>query len=636
MTEEKQLVRTAALITNHRRQAAHHEEDLMKHLGKSPVNTKVAVAVVSILLMAAAAGATQPGTWAAKADLPENLYFMATAEVSGIIYTFGGSSGEGIVGTVYAYDAQPGSDSKCLSDPIGFDYDSWSMRADMPTARTMAAAAEVDGKIYVIGGALDTSNFTATGVVEVYDPASDSWEARHQAEVFDTPTYPKGSAGDLGPRSMPAALWSPAAAVVDGKIYVIGGGAGNPLGECTVSSTVYVYDPASNSWDTAADMPTARALHSVSVVDGLIYAVGGSLENSAGGALEVYDPAIDSWMIAADMPTPRDCLATAAVDGKVYAFGGFAQPSAVRAGVINDRDETFEEKSLTRVYEIAHAVEVFNPRTGYWQQVGRMPDQRFGMGAAVLGDTIHLIGGGSAAIDLLSAGNHVDTFNPKLYTSWTEGAANLEGANGSRWQTDICAMNPHNERVAVALVLHTDTKDFAQIDEIGPSQQKAFSNVIGQMGVDGKGLLEIRSDQPLRMAGRTFSEDGSGTYGQFCQFQAMDDGFAKGDQVFLVGLRKEQGLYRSNLNFANTGIREAALFVSLYRCSGEHLCSFAIEDLMPGRLDQYNEPFAGKCGSDHQGWAYAQVDVIEGAGVRISASVIDSRTNDATTIVAER
>lgn len=96
MTEEKQLVRTAALITNHRRQAAHHEEDLMKHLGKSPVNTKVAVAVVSILLMAAAAGATQPGTWAAKADLPENLYFMATAEVSGIIYTFGGSSGEGI------------------------------------------------------------------------------------------------------------------------------------------------------------------------------------------------------------------------------------------------------------------------------------------------------------------------------------------------------------------------------------------------------------------------------------------------------------------------------------------------------------------------------------------------------------
>jgi hypothetical protein len=63
-----------------------------------------------------------------------------------------------------------------------------------------------------------------------------------------------------------------AAAVVNGKIYVMGGaGADNkPVGG------VQVYDPATGSWSTRANMPTARALFGASAVGGTIYAVGGT------------------------------------------------------------------------------------------------------------------------------------------------------------------------------------------------------------------------------------------------------------------------------------------------------------------------------------------------------------------------
>ena len=49
----------------------------------------------------------------------------------------------------------------------------WQSRAPMPSARTEVAAAEVGGKIFVIGG------YDKGGqLVEEYDPAKDSWRAR--------------------------------------------------------------------------------------------------------------------------------------------------------------------------------------------------------------------------------------------------------------------------------------------------------------------------------------------------------------------------------------------------------------------------------------------------------------------------
>lgn len=60
-------------------------------------------------------------------------------------------------------------------------------------------------------------------------------------------------------------------------------------------------------WTTRTFMPTARWSHSISVVDGKIYVIGGSSNYGRGAlsTLEVYDPATDTWSTKSDMPTAR-------------------------------------------------------------------------------------------------------------------------------------------------------------------------------------------------------------------------------------------------------------------------------------------------------------------------------------------
>jgi hypothetical protein len=79
-----------------------------------------------------------------------------------------------------------------------------------------------------------------------------------------------------------------------------------------------------DTWTRKADMPTARWVLPTSVVNGKIYAIGGSPSDLSLSTpiVEVYDPARDTWIRKADMPTARWGLATSAVSGKIYAMGG--------------------------------------------------------------------------------------------------------------------------------------------------------------------------------------------------------------------------------------------------------------------------------------------------------------------------
>ncbi len=48
------------------------------------------------------------------------------------------------------------------------------------------------------------------------------------------------------------------------------------------------------------------------------------------------------------------------------------------------------------------------------------------------------------------------------------------------------------------------------------------------------------------------------------------------------------------------------------------------------------EPFRTRAGEPDLGWGYATVEVDSGSGVMTSATVIDSKTNDGTTIPMKR
>jgi N-acetylneuraminic acid mutarotase len=85
-----------------------------------------------------------------------------------------------------------------------------------------------------------------------------------------------------------------------------------------------IYDPATNSWSTAASISIARSELTGAESGGRMYAIGGyaGLIPQWVGAVEAYDPATNAWTTRATMPTARSHLALAAVDGKLLAMGG--------------------------------------------------------------------------------------------------------------------------------------------------------------------------------------------------------------------------------------------------------------------------------------------------------------------------
>ena len=120
---------------------------------------------------------------------------------------------------------------------------------------------------------------------------------------------------------MPTARYALAAAVVNDKIYAIGGRSDNGA----FLSTNEEYDPSTNTWTTKAPMPTAKAVLAAAVVNNKIYAIGGFSDN--GAVLytnEEYYPSTNTWTTKAPMPTARYALDAAVVNDKIYAIGGIS------------------------------------------------------------------------------------------------------------------------------------------------------------------------------------------------------------------------------------------------------------------------------------------------------------------------
>jgi N-acetylneuraminic acid mutarotase len=159
-------------------------------------------------------------------------------------------------------------------------------------------ASVVDDHVYTIGGHTDQD---ATATVEVYDVAADTWEAA---------------------APMPVARVGAGAAVVDGIIYVIGGQtvewAWGP-----VVTTVEVYDPATDRWESRSDMPTARTGFGTVALGGLIYAIGGAFDGGAPTQIvEIYNPTSDKWTTGIEMDAAVSFLTAHPISGVIYAVGG--------------------------------------------------------------------------------------------------------------------------------------------------------------------------------------------------------------------------------------------------------------------------------------------------------------------------
>jgi len=114
-------------------------------------------------------------------------------------------------------------------------------------------------------------------------------------------------------------------AVVNGKVYAIGGDAGGLYGAVYGAMLSYTniteeYDPATDIWTFKAPMPTPRGHFGIAVYQNKIYCIGGFNNNGDTEVNEVYDPATDMWETKAPMPVPRSSITANIVNGKIYVI----------------------------------------------------------------------------------------------------------------------------------------------------------------------------------------------------------------------------------------------------------------------------------------------------------------------------
>jgi N-acetylneuraminic acid mutarotase len=160
-------------------------------------------------------------------------------------------------------------------------------------------------------------------------------------------------------------------AVIDGKIYAIGGTSDN----LPVNSNEQ-YDPFTDTWTTEAAMPTARSGVAVAVYQNKIYVIGGTVGGTSFvGNNEVYDPTTNTWETRASMPTPRADLNAVVVGDKIYLIGGE------------------EYSSVSPNFVQTNINEVYDPVNNTWSTAVSCITPVYGYASATINGKIYIIGG---------------------------------------------------------------------------------------------------------------------------------------------------------------------------------------------------------------------------------------------------
>ncbi|HLN89076.1 MAG TPA: kelch repeat-containing protein, partial [Candidatus Binatia bacterium] len=202
-------------------------------------------------------------SWETKTSMPTPRTDLSANVVEDKIYLIGGKK--------YS-NTSPFSMDTTVNEVYDPTNDSWTTKTPITTAVHGYASTVANGKIYVLGGSLDTSslqNSRVTGANQVYDPQTDNWTLA--ANLLDSDTF--------GAAAATVGYMAPV------RIYCIGG-----YSDGAFTSQVQAYNSENNSWSLADSMPTQRAYLGVAVVNDVLYAIGGFDGKNWLDANEGYEP----------------------------------------------------------------------------------------------------------------------------------------------------------------------------------------------------------------------------------------------------------------------------------------------------------------------------------------------------------
>ncbi len=296
--------------------------------------------------------------WQRISQIPTKRWEFSTAVVEDKIYLIGGSLFQNHAGpfglsTVEVYDPQTNT---------------WQRGTDMPTARTNAKAAVVNGTIYVFGGYNSKDkffqNWKMADHVEAYDPLTNIWTQK---------------------KEMPVSRFYFGLGVVAGKVYLIGGTTGLGDGQEQRMDRVDIYNPATDTWAKGPKMPTRRDPGGVAVVSTSIYVIGGEgwpvpQQWGAGPfleSIEEYDPINRQWRKKQDLLELKNWFSSAVVGDAIYLIGGYTLEGGLQ--------------------EVA-TVNVYHPRTETWREISALPNPLGAFDAATVNGKIYILGSLGAGV----------------------------------------------------------------------------------------------------------------------------------------------------------------------------------------------------------------------------------------------
>uniref|UniRef100_UPI00358F712E kelch-like protein 29 n=1 Tax=Myxine glutinosa TaxID=7769 RepID=UPI00358F712E len=180
-----------------------------------------------------------------------------------------------VLGThIYALGGRGGPGN--LSHVERFDIVSSHCEALAPLPKPVHSAAVVAGnnKIFMFGGVNEAGR--SASVIQSYTPLSNEWS------FIETPM--------IDNKFVPAVI-------LDSLIYILGG---------PFARAITIFDPKKENIKTGPNMMCNRLYSSAAVVGGKIYVVGGlsNLDGHALSSMDVYDPVESRWTLMHNLPCP--------------------------------------------------------------------------------------------------------------------------------------------------------------------------------------------------------------------------------------------------------------------------------------------------------------------------------------------
>jgi len=215
----------------------------------------------------------------------------------------------------------------------------WRWAPPMVHRRSYTATGQINSKIYIAAGMVGNTG-RPLDMLERFDPATGNWASL---------------------KPLPVSFSAGAGAVLDNRLYVVGGDSQDANGR-----QVFRYDVATNRWQGTTPLPAPRTNLTAVALGGKLYAIGGLDPVEPVSTVFVYDPRTSRWSKAAPLPVALQAMGATVYHGEIWVLGG-----------------------RVRNLRIQRRVWIYNPKQNRWRSGPSLPRPMDLLGVTTVGNRIH-------------------------------------------------------------------------------------------------------------------------------------------------------------------------------------------------------------------------------------------------------